>query len=75
MDEPKANQPEVFIMKLNIIAASVLAAATAFAAQASFAEESSLMQDRMVHMTQAAIGQQQAEQSASQVNVEAAAKQ
>ncbi len=62
-------------MKLNIIAASVLAAATAFAAQASFAEESALMQDRMVHMTQAAIQKQQAEQSASQVNVEAAAKQ
>jgi hypothetical protein len=63
-------------MKLNIIAASVLAAATALAAQASFAEESPLMQDRMVHMTQAAIQQQQqSEQSASQVNVEAASKQ
>jgi len=72
---PKQTNPEVFIMKLNIIAASVLAAATAFAAQASFAEESPLMQDRMVHMTQAAIQQQQSEQSASQVNVEAASKQ
>ena len=62
-------------MKLNVIAATVFAAVTALAAQASFAEESPLMQDRMVHMTQAAIQQQQSEQSASHVNVEAAAKQ
>lgn len=62
-------------MKLNVIAATVLAAATAFAAQASFAEESPLMQDRMVNLTHNAM-QQQAEQSAShQVNVEATAKQ
>jgi len=66
---------EVFIMKLNVLAATVLAAATAFAAQASFAEESPLMQNRMVNLTQSSL-QQPAEQSASHpVNVEAAAKQ
>ncbi|MCP8465710.1 hypothetical protein NK553_17315 [Pseudomonas sp. ZM23] len=62
-------------MKLNVIAATILAAAAAIAAQASFAEESSLMQNRMLNLTHS-VQQQQTEQSAShQVNVEATSKQ
>ncbi|MDF3932710.1 hypothetical protein [Pseudomonas citronellolis] len=50
-------------MKLQLIASAILATATLFAAQASFAEESSLMQNRMVNLSQAAM-QHQADQTA-----------